>query len=496
MFLGRRGVKFILAAGALAIWVSPARADEDLPAAYLVAPFQNASPVKQLDWMSSALAVTVAEKLEALPALRPVYGPKVLDGFEKAFDPEEVARRAHDAGAKWVFSGEFARPDWKSDLKVRLYVVVEASDQVTEPTLRLVAEVGSVGERKNLIAQLDDNLLALLRKAEWPLDADALAQLARKPTRDLYAFTLYGRALDMFYGLGAPRDLKKAQKTLKRALNIDPKFAEAHRLLGLTWLDAGERAKASSQFSYALDLKPGYWSAQASLVRIYRESGNRARAVELCQKALEARPYDVEMRETLGELEWEGADLDAALADLIKVVAIEPRNLKARRTLALIYAARGETADLAAELERVQDLAPDDLDVKLDLGSAYLRMGRNDRAISAYEDVLKKQPKNIQALKLVGDCYRRQKLPEKAIVAYQRVRKLAPEDPRPYFLLGAAYEEAGDDTRAEAIFQDAQQFKRYLGEAWTNLGSIAYRRGDLATANWYLSRAVVRAPER
>src|SRR5204862_8110170 len=86
--------------------------------------------------------------------------------------------------------------------------------------------------------------------------------------------------------------------------------------------------------------------------------------------------------------------------------------------------------------------------------------------------------------------------PERAIDVYQQLKKLAPEDPRPYFLLGAAYEEAGNDGKAEQVFQDAQQFRRYLGEAWTNLGSLAFRKGDLSKANWYLSRAVVRAPSR
>ena len=74
--------------------------------------------------------------------------------------------------------------------------------------------------------------------------------------------------------------------------------------------------------------------------------------------------------------------------------------------------------------------------------------------------------------------------------------KIQPADPRPYFLLGAVYEEAGNDVKAEQVFQDAQQFKRYLGEAWSNLGAIAFRRGDLSKATWYLSRAVVRAPTR
>src|SRR5581483_7595377 len=277
---------------------------------------------------------------------------------------------------------------------------------------------------------------------------------------------------------------------------IDPKFAEAHRLAGLIELGLGNRAKAAGQYSYALDLKPGYYAAEAGLARIYRADGNKARAQELCEKALETRPYDVDMREMLGELEWEAGDLDRAQTDLQKVTAMQPRNLSARRTLALIYAAKGDTTDLAAELERVQDLAPEDLDVKLDLGSAYQRMGANEKAIKAYEEVLVKRPRDVQALKLLGDCFRRQKEPERAIEAYAKVRKLAPEDPRPYFLLGAAYEEAGNDVKAEAVFQEAQQFKRYLGEAWINLGSIAYRRGDLSKANWYLSRAVVRAAGR
>ena len=69
------------------------------PAGYIVVPFENHSPVRQLDWQASALAVTVAEKLESHPSLRPAYNAAILDGLDYAFDPEKVARRAHDIGA-------------------------------------------------------------------------------------------------------------------------------------------------------------------------------------------------------------------------------------------------------------------------------------------------------------------------------------------------------------------------------------------------------------
>ena len=49
-------------------------------------------------------------------------------------------------------------------------------------------------------------------------------------------------------------------------------------MLGLVYLDAGERAKASSQYSYALDLKPGYYAAMIGPGALYRAEGNgRAR---------------------------------------------------------------------------------------------------------------------------------------------------------------------------------------------------------------------------
>ncbi len=501
MIRGGSVVKYLVAVASLCATAATARAADEtvltqLPAGYIVVPFENHSPVKNLDWQASALAVTLAEKLESHPALRPAYGPAILDGLEYAFDPEKVARRAHDAGARWVFAGGFSRPNWKAQVAVRLYTVVEPSNEVPNPTLRLVAESQSVGEQKQLQSLLEDNLVAVLHKANWDADGDAMAQIKRRPTKDLYALTLYGRALNLYFGLGVPRDLTKAATLLKKVNLIDPKMAEAHRMLGVVYLDEGLKERAQGQYSYALDLKPGYYSAMAGLARLYRAEGNRVRAQEMIEKALESRPYDIEMREMLGECLWESAELDRALAELEKVVAVAPRHLQARRTLALIYAAKGATNDLAAELERITQLAPEDVDVKLDLGSAYQRMGDNSRAIGAYEEILKRDPRNVNALKFVGDCYRRNKETDKAIAAYQKVIKIQPQDPRPYFLLGAVYEETGQDNKAEQVFQDAQQFKRYLGEAWTNLGAIAFRRGDLSKATWYLSRAVVRAPTR
>lgn len=474
----------------------PSPNDVGRPDGFLVAPFVNSTKVKQLDWMATALPVLLAEKLEEHPGLRPVYGPRVLeanDAFGTPEAEEKLAKRADVAGARYVLTGTFARPNWKSEITLQLWEVIDFEGK---PTLKKLGESTSVKERNQLFEQLDDGLAQLVAEAHFQLDGETLARLRRRPTKDLYAFTLYGRGIGMALGIGGPKELDKAEKTLKKVNLIDPKFAAAHRYLGVVHLEQNQPKKALSQYAYALDLDPNYFSALRGLVRMYRLEGNAKRAQELAERALAVRPHDLVVRTILGELLWEAGQLDEAQVHLERVVEVEPRNVTARRTLALIYAAKGETANLAAELERVQQLAPDDVDVRLDLGSAYQRMGVFDRAIAAYEEVIKKQPKNAQAYKQLGDCFRARKDYDKAIAAYQKMLRLVPEDPRPYFLLGAAYVDGGYDTKAENVFGDALQFKRYTGEAWTNLGAIAYRRGDLAKANWYLSRAVSRVPNR
>jgi tetratricopeptide (TPR) repeat protein len=471
-----------------------AEAEEDhhpLPDGYLVAPFENRSPVAALDWMSSALATTVAEKLEVHPALRPVYSAEILEGFPLAFDAAAVAGRASDRGARWVFAGSFARPNWKAEVTVRLYEVVG------EKELRQVAEVTERGEREQLFELLDRCLVGVLDKKGFATQGEALAGLRRRPTKDLYALTLYGRVLNQYYGLKGPADVAGAEKLLRRVLFIDPNFAEAHRMLGVILLSRGEPGKAAGQYAHALDLRPGYYGALVALAHLYRAENRRQPAAELAVRALEQRPYDAEMRYLLGTLEWEGGELDKALKDLLRVTSEHPHHLLAHRALVQVYASKGNIEALAEELEQVVALAPDDIDVRLDLGAALMRLAKYQEASLVFEEVLKRKPKNAQALKLSGDLYRRMGDPERAIATYERMRRVNPEDPRPYFLLSAAYVDAGNDAKAEAVLQDAAgQFHRYLGEVWIDLGALALRRGEYGRATALLEKAISRAPYR
>jgi Flp pilus assembly protein TadD len=211
---------------------------------------------------------------------------------------------------------------------------------------------------------------------------------------------------------------------------------------------------------------------------------------------VELDPGDLDTRRAYGEVLSEAGQLEQAQAELNRVLEIAPDDLRARRALALVLASRRAGPELVADLEEVVRLEPESLDARMDLGAAYLAVGKRQEAENAYDEVLRKRPRSAAALKLCGDLARARGDLKKASTLYGKLRWIAPADPRPVFLLGTAYYDAGNLTGAERWFTEASKYPGMLGEAYGNLGVIALRRGQTKEAQWFLSRATKRKPQR
>jgi protein O-GlcNAc transferase len=320
--------------------------------------------------------------------------------------------------------------------------------------------------------------------------------------RDPYAFVLYGRGVAAYTGLeGKAGDkagaklagAEAALKPLSKSMVIDPKVPETRRYVGLIHLAAGRPGHARAMWSYAVDIRPDYEAAVLGLALLDRTQGLPT-ARERYARVLELDPDDVEARRAYGELLSEAGQLDEAQVELERVVAVVPGDLRARRALALVLAARRAGGELADELGEIVRLDPEDVDARLELGAAYAAIGKVDAALQTYEEVLRRRPKNAAALKIAADLYRAKGEPAKAASYYEKLRRMAPEDPRPVFLLGASYYDAGRLDAAERMFTEGARFPGMLGDAYSNLGAIAYKRGHMKEAVWFLSRAAQRRP--
>ncbi len=84
-----------------------------------------------------------------------------------------------------------------------------------------------------------------------------------------YALSLRGRNVPSPAG----QDMAQAETLLKRAVKLDPNFAEAHYELGLLYEDEQQEAGAMREFELAVRLRPDFAKAHYRLARIYRKQG-------------------------------------------------------------------------------------------------------------------------------------------------------------------------------------------------------------------------------
>ncbi len=478
---------------------------------FTIVPFANVDGPRTLDFLQAGLPAIVAERLARHPALR-FTGAETL--VERARLDETLARAA-TAGTRFVVAGRYEkRPSWKIAVTVEVY-----SSGAATPTRKLGE--ARVEDTKDEVARSALRAaIGALEAAGIPTSLEARAKIVEPFGRDSYAFVLYGRGVALYTGLDQPfsptaaaasgkgpplrrkaaaagasslANAERALVPLGKSLVIDPRVPEARRYVGVVHLGAGRPGHARAMWSYAVDVRPDYTAAVAGLAMLDRTQA-LPEARERYARVLELDPDDVDARRTYGEILSEAGQLDEAQAQLERVVAVNGGDLRARRTLALVLAARHAGNELAAELAEIVRLDPEDLDARLELAAAHASVGNVQAALDAYEEVLRRRPKNPVALKAAADLYRTKGDPAKASAYYERMRRLAPEDPRPVFLLGTSYFEAGKLDAAERMFTEGARFPGMLGDAYSNLGAIAYRRGHVKEALWFLSRAAQRRP--
>jgi tetratricopeptide (TPR) repeat protein len=463
-------------------------------ASVVVLPFRNVPGYNTLDYLIAGAPALMAEKIEQAQVLDPAFGPRLLpDGARVPTDDVDAARQAAGVGARYIITGSVKRlPNWDLDFEVRL---LEAHDGSPRELFRGHAS----GPKEEQLKVLDRLLTSALEVVQGlPTSAVALERFHRAPSRDHYAFFLYGKALTTYHGLmpGQKRDLDKVESILRRAINVDPKFLEAQRFLGLVLEELGDGRAARAEYAAVAEKRPSAFWALSAMARLSRAEGNPGRALEAATKALKARPGDVDCRSLRGELLWERGALDEAYRELKRVTQDAPRHAGAHRLLAGVCAARSLHEEQARELEILVTLAPDDLQARLDLGAAYQRLERWDQAIPIYDEICRRNPRHFMAHKFLGDLYRRKRDWTRASVVYEQAMRIDPKDPRPYFLLSLTLAEAGNYDRAEKVLGEAQRFSSYIGEAYNNLGAVCIKRGDHARALYFLRRAMLRLPDR
>ena len=476
------------------------------PPSFAVTPFENHVPNgKALEWVVAEAPFEIAEKSESVLGLDAVGYPLYVPGERVPADPDTVAAYAARRGAAYVVTGWFDRPGGE----LRIDVVIWKVDNGT-------AAIAGEGRAQGPIAAYHHTLGAAMGQA-WSkanvaaVDVARAERLARPLANDIYPVFMMGRGLGYLtgalaamenvtaVGTAVPPDLKDAQHDLERAVFLDPKLYEDHRLLGELYLamapgDPKAAQKAEGQIEYAHDLAPDDIAALRGTAFAAVRAGKWENARAAFAQLVGRRPWDLDARFHLGNALWHLGQGAAAERQLDQVTAHQPDNLAARRVLVLIHAAASDTPHLVHELEAIAVLAPGDLEVKSDLATAYGALGRWRDAVAQLQQLEQAQPNDLATSVRLGDALRQAGELDQALRWYARAQRLAPDSSLPGFAAAEALFDAGKLDEANRAYINLQRFPAELPAAQEALGAIALDKGRGDDAAWYLRQAVRGAP--
>jgi tetratricopeptide (TPR) repeat protein len=175
----------------------------------------------------------------------------------------------------------------------------------------------------------------------------------------------------------------------------NPKSARLALLAGRAHGSAGEFDKAEVLFKKAIELDPGFADAYNTLGQLYVEQKKLPQARQEFQALMDKQPNNIGAQTMVAMLLHTEGKVAEAKAHYEKIVSLDRRAPVAANNLAYLYAEDGTNLDVALNLvQSAKAASPDDPDVDDTLGWVYHKRGLSALAVEPLRRSIAKDPKN------------------------------------------------------------------------------------------------------
>ncbi|ACH40733.1 TPR domain protein [Citrifermentans bemidjiense Bem] len=206
---------------------------------------------------------------------------------------------------------------------------------------------------------------------------------APESARELF---LAGNAL---FGAG---DLSGASECYRRALQLDPGYAEACFNLGCTLDRLSGPAEALPHLARAVELSPEWSRARGSLGFALARLGRMGEAASELAAAVRLDPGDPGLSNNLGLALSALSRGEEAKDAFEEAIRLDPLYAEPHNNLSILFERFGESAHaIAAALEALR-LKPEFPEAHLNLANALKSQGRHQEAIAHYREALRLRP--------------------------------------------------------------------------------------------------------
>ena len=449
-----------------------------------VLPFENLSEEKANAYFAEGIQDEILTRLSKIADLK-VISRTSTQHYKSA--PENLPEIARQLGVAHILEGSVQKSGGAVRVNVQLIKAANDSHVWADTFDRKLTDIFSV--ESEVAKAIADQLRAHLTGREEQL-------IAAKPTDNPQAYDAYLRGLAYTLKTGnTPGNALGAQKYLREAVRLDPKFAPSWALLSyvdsLSYLTlslqptVALREEARQAAETALTLEPNLGEAlHAKGFYYYACLKDYDTAVRYFEQARQFLPNSSRIPESLAYVARRRGQWERSESYFNEAERLDPRNVSLLEQHALSYIFLRRFPEALRKLDQILDITPDDLDTLV-----------NKAAIAQAEGDLSRASALLTPLHPGADDYNNLETQVYQAILERRPAQIIPRlkeilakpDPALAYLngdlrfwLGWAQEVAGDHAAAQESWRQARsELEPFLKEQPKN----NYLIGELALTN-------------
>src|SRR2546427_1159670 len=449
-----------------------------------VLPFENRSQDKDDSYFADGIQDEILTRLSKIADLK-VISRTSTQNYKSA--PENLPEIARQLGVAHILEGSVQKSGDAVRVNVQLIKAATDSHLWADTFDRKLTDIFSV--ESDVAKAVADQLRAKLKGREEE-------EIAAKPTDNPEAYDAYLRGLAYTLKTAdTPANALGAQKYLKEAVHLDPKFALGWALL--SYVDAAGyrnqalqptialREDARQAAETALILQPNLGEAlHAKGYYHYACLKDYDTALRYFEQARQLLPNSSRILESLAYLERRRGQWDRSESYFNEAERLDPRNLHLLTQHAVTYFHHRRLPEALRKFDQVLNIPPDELDTLVLKAASAQAEGDLPRAAA----LLAPLHPNADNLDALGTQVYQAILERRPAPVIPRLKEiLAKPDPalgysnaELRFFLGWAQEVAGDPAAAQETWRQARsELEPFLKEQPENY----YLIGDLALVN-------------
>jgi len=238
----------------------------------------------------------------------------------------------------------------------------------------------------------------------------------------------------------------------QNAIQVDPKFTEAHYRLAQCYAKQAYWGGAYQEFSRTVEIAPGNLNAQLDLSHILLAAGKFPDARDHAEVVLKSDPQSAEAQILVADADAGAGDLSKAIAEAQSAIQMDANRSASYLSLALLQERNQESPAAEQSFQKALALDPKSINATLALGRFYQSQKRWQDAEKQFQAAIALDPLSPSPRASLANLYLAEGQKDMAEQVLRDAKTALKDNPAGYRMLGDFYLSQAESDKAAAEF--------------------------------------------